>query len=219
MSVSAVRPLAAQPLGARLAQQLRIEILSGKLRQDEHLVELQLAEAYGVSRGPVRDAIKELERDGLVYSARQGYRVAQLTSADVEEIYAIRLMVERTAIEATLGTGQSWERLEVLVEQMRAAAAKGDQDSYIRADIAFHRSFVETGGGKRLQAVWRLFEPTLTALFTINPHPVENMVGHAEEHAEICKSLQAGDDAWRGLLDAHLSRARRRFLAEHFNQA
>lgn len=204
--------IAAQPLGAQLAQQLRIEILSGQLAQDEHLVEAQLAKAYGVSRGPVRDAIKELERDGLVYSARQGFRVAQLTPGDVEEIYTIRLMIERTAIEATLGTGETWEPLEAIVGRMREAAARGDQQQFARLDLSFHRTFLELGGGKRLQAVWKLFEPTLIALFSINPHPVENLINHAEEHAKICASLQAGDDQWRQMLNEHLARARRRLL-------
>lgn len=203
------------PLGARLAQQLRLQILSGRYDQDHHLVETRIAADYNVSRGPVRDAFRELERDGLVYPARQGYRVTQLTADDVDEMYTIRGMIEHTAIESALRHQQSWAPLEHIVEAMREAAAGGDQDEFTRLDLAFHRTFCELGGGRRLQAVWKLFEPTLTALFQINPHPAENLVNHAEEHAALWKSLQKNDDAWQQLLSRHLERARSRFLAAH----
>ena len=197
--------LGAPPLGAQVAHQLRLAILSGDLGEDHHLVESQLAEFYGVSRGPVRDALKDLERDGLIYSARQGYRVAELSPGDIEEIYTIRFMIERTAIEATVGTGQRWEQLEGICAAMREAAERRDQREFSRQDLAFHRHFCEVGGGKRLRAMWGLFEPTMAALFELNPSPVGDLVASAEEHVRLCRSLQEGTDEWKGILENHLS--------------
>lgn len=207
-------PVSNPPLGHKLARHLRREILTGELRQDSHLVESSLAELYGVSRGPVRDALKQLERDGLVYPARQGYRVAALTAADIREIYSIRFMIERSGIENTVGTDEPWQELEQIVEAMRSAAQRGDQSQYTRLDLAFHRTFCEVGGGKRLKAIWELFEPTLTTLFELNPHPAQTLVDHAEEHAQILASLQEGTSDWLPILENHLHRAQERFLKD-----
>lgn len=192
-------------LGSQVAHHLRLAILSGELGEDHHLVEAHLAESYGVSRGPVRDALKDLEKDGLIYSARQGYRVCALNVKDIEEIYAIRFMIERTAIEATLGTGEQWTELEGICTTMLKAAELGDQKEFATQDLAFHRNFCEVGGGKRLRAMWTLFEPTLSALFELNPSPRGDLVASAEEHATLCRSLQEGTEEWRSILENHLN--------------
>lgn len=204
--------LGAPPLGSQLAHELRRDILRGGLARDEHLVEAQVAHQYGVSRGPVREALKELERDGLVYSARQGYRVAELTAADVEEIYAIRFMTESMGIEAAQAAGHDWTELNVLAHQLKTAAQQDDQWEFSQRDMAFHRHLCEAGGGKRLQVIWKLVEPTLIALFEVNRHPAEDLDASAEEHLSICTSLQNGSDEWRAILKSHLDGACERFL-------
>lgn len=211
-ALPAAAPLTSSPLGSRLARRLRLQILSGELPPHSHLVESRLAEQYGVSRGPVRDALKGLEHEGLTYPARQGYRVAEITRQDVDEIFSIRHMIERTAIESGLAGGADWEPLDAAAEQMRAAAARADQPAFAEADLQFHRTVLQLGGGKRSQAVWNLFEPTLAALFTLNPHPGENLTNSAADHARLPAMLRAGDDAWRPWLEQHLDGARLRFL-------
>ncbi|WP_146340002.1 GntR family transcriptional regulator [Nesterenkonia sp. NBAIMH1] len=212
MTLEPAALLASPPLGARLARQLRLQVLAGDLPPHAHLVESRLAQQYGVSRGPVRDALKELEHEGIIYSARQGHRVAQIARQDVDEIFAIRHMAERTAIESGLAAEADWAPLEQRAAEMKAAALRGDQPAFAEADLNFHRSVLQIGGGKRLQAVWHLFEPTLAALFTLNPHPGENLAVSAEDHAALPRMLQTGDDRWRLWLEQHLESARLRFL-------
>ncbi|GAB3848190.1 GntR family transcriptional regulator [Nesterenkonia populi] len=205
-------PLTSSPLGARLARRLRLQVLSGELPPHSHLVESRLAEQHGVSRGPVRDALKELEHEGLAYPARQGYRVATITRRDVDEIFSIRHMIERTAVESGLIADADWLPLEDAAGRMREAAARGEQAAFAEADLQFHRTVLQIGGGKRSQAVWNLFEPTLAALFTLNPQPGENLVRSAEDHASLPAMLRAGDETWRSWLHCHLEGARLRFL-------
>lgn len=199
-------------LGSQLAHHLRRGILSGELEPDAHLKEVRVAETYGVSRGPVREALRELERDGMVYSASQGYRVSALTRADIEEVYSIRFMVESMGIEAAQAAGVDWGRLTSLARELLVAAQEGDQERFATLDMEFHRHFCEVGGGKRLQTIWGTVEPTLRALFEINPLPAEGLVASAEEHLLLCRYLEAGSGQWRGILKKHLDGAGERFL-------
>ena len=88
---------------ARLADaihgQLRAAILSGQCAPGEHLREVEIADRYDVSRGPVREALLQLEREGLVLLRRnRGAVVARLSRADLEEVYSLRLALERLAV-------------------------------------------------------------------------------------------------------------------------
>src|SRR5437588_11613580 len=114
-----------EALWQRVAQALRQAIVLGHLEQGVHLKEPALAQRFGVSRLPVREAIAQLEREGLVrIEPRRGAFVIGVTEEDISDIYACRLMLETEAVRraARRVTPDALAELEKHVDQMRAAA-------------------------------------------------------------------------------------------------
>lgn len=170
-----------------------------------------LAERYDVSRGPVRDALKQLEVDGLIDSVRQGYRVSEVTPEDIDELYMLRLALETLAVERARLKSPDWFELERIVAGLHAAAAEDSQSLFAQWDLQFHSFMYRAGGGKRLRTMWALFEPTLAALAEINPHPADDLQNAADDHERIFRAIVDGDDdAWSVLLTAHLLGAKER---------
>src|SRR5690606_27892766 len=117
-------------LNDRVYEVLRNAIMSGALAQGERLVETQLSEKLGVSRGPLREAIRRLEHDGLVTSIpRRGVTVTVLSRNDVEEIYGLRTALECGAIRiaCTKATASDLQELETLVNQMKLASVEDEK--------------------------------------------------------------------------------------------
>lgn len=205
-------------LGEAVTTALRELILAGTFAQGERLVETELAERFGTSRGPVRDALAELENAGLVVSGeRRGTYVRVLTTEDVDELYTLRHALEtlaaRRAAErvdaATLGV------LERSLDDMHQALAEGDPVEAARADMTFHRTIIETADHSRLLFAWeRLGDQTrmliqgLTGLPPISRDAVLS-------HDEILDAMRAGDPAAaQRTIGEHLDRARRTVIEQ-----
>jgi DNA-binding GntR family transcriptional regulator len=121
-----------------LAEILQAEIIHGRLTPKTRLTEEEIALRYGVSRSPVREALRHLEADGLVVrAARRGIWVAPLSLRDLDEIYACRISLEGLAAEqaAKSPNVQLKERLVQLLPAMRAAAGKGDVEEFFARDV------------------------------------------------------------------------------------
>lgn len=141
-----------------IADALREGIVSGAVPAGSDLVEGDLAARFGVSRGPVRDALRELAREGLVVDLpRRGTLVSTLTFADIQEVYEVREGLEITAAALVIkrATDAEITGLSTLVEEMEAAWARGaTYDESLAADLAFHRSLVALAGNRRLIAAY-----------------------------------------------------------------
>lgn len=121
-----------------LARLLEEEIIRGRLAPTTRLTEEEVAQAYGVSRSPVREALRLLERDGLVVKApRRGIWVAPMTLKDFDEVYACRIPLEALAAAEAAASTDSAGKQELLVnlEVMRAAHAEGDVQRFFDADV------------------------------------------------------------------------------------
>jgi DNA-binding GntR family transcriptional regulator len=144
-------------LAERVRQSLRKAILDGSFAPGERLVEGTIATAVGVSRAPVREAIKALEDEGLVMVLpRRGAFVNRLTSRDANEIYMLRGALEALAFRTAAGTitaGQT-ATLDQIVEAMRQSAADRDVARLSELDVSFHRAVVEFAGNERLLQAW-----------------------------------------------------------------
>jgi DNA-binding GntR family transcriptional regulator len=133
--------------------ELREEILDGRLPAGSRLVEAELAERFGVSRGPIRDALQEMVRTGLaVDHPRRGTFVSSLTERDLEEVYVIRRAIEEAAARLAISRASEAGIAEMFeaVEATEAAYAGGDLASAWEADMAFHRSYCRLSGNGRL---------------------------------------------------------------------
>lgn len=140
-----------------VADQVRDEILDGRLPAGSRLVETELAERFGVSRGPVRDALAELSRSGLAVDLpRRGTFVPSLTERDLAEVYLIRRAIEEAAVRLAIehGTDQEVAQMYAALEATERAYASGDLTAAWEADMAFHRSYCRMSGNGRLLALF-----------------------------------------------------------------
>jgi DNA-binding GntR family transcriptional regulator len=150
--------LASRTLSDDVAMQLREAVLDGRLAPGQRIVERDIAEAMGTSRGPVRDALKLLENEGLVVRyPRRGAFVARLTIEDAREIYSLRQALEMLAVEYTLerASTEQLDELDELVRAMEQLIKRGyTQYEATDLDIEFHDTLYRISGHKRLIAAW-----------------------------------------------------------------
>lgn len=140
-----------------IADQLREEILSAQLPAGSRLLETELAERFGVSRGPIRDALTELAREGLVEDLpRRGTFVAALTETDLEEVYWLRRAIEEAAVRLAVARASDDEIAEMYVrlDEAERAYALGDLPVAWEADMAFHRSYCRMSDNGRLMTLF-----------------------------------------------------------------
>lgn len=145
-------------------QRLRRDILSGHLASGERLIEEQLTQRFGISRAPLREALRELAQQGLVeHLPRRGVRVADLSSADVDELFGLRDLLERYAVTLALPLpdSQGLARLAGALEAMGTAAQDRDVLREHEAHCQFHIEVVALAGQRHLL---QAFEPVILKL-------------------------------------------------------
>ncbi|WP_422769630.1 GntR family transcriptional regulator [Plantactinospora sp. WMMC1484] len=150
---------------------LRREILSGKTQPGERLVEEQLTRRLGISRAPLREALRLLAQQGLVeHVPRRGARVATLSDRDVQELYAVRDVLERHAVRAALPVRSAVELagLEATLSGMREAIQAGDRLGVAEAHRAFHVELVALAGNRQLSAVYEAILLKLQLYMALN---------------------------------------------------
>lgn len=141
------------PLRDVVFKTLRQAILTGELKPGERLMEIHLANKLGVSRTPIREAIRQLEREGLVIMVpRKGAQVASITEKSLTDVLEVRLALEKLAVELACKR-ISYEQKEILKEKMlefEQLAGTDDASLIARADVAFHDAIFESTGNMRL---------------------------------------------------------------------
>lgn len=159
-------------LRTEIIESLKDAILKGDLMPGERLNERVLAERFGVSRPPLREAIRQLESEGLVVSIdRRGSYVRTFTEEDVKEIYLLRYALELAAAEfvAEQESSAKFELLERRLEEMEEAISQGVQAA-IEADFRLHRELVRAAGLRRLLDTWeQLVRELRLALVFVDP--------------------------------------------------
>lgn len=140
-----------------IAERLRAAILNGDLAPGAQLVETALATEFEVSRGPLREALRQLVEEGLLVTVPYtGTHVIKLSVDDVREIYSMRITLERFAFE------QAWDRRDAAFrrelvrrnEALSACIAAGDDAGSIQAELELHGLVYETSGHRLLQRTW-----------------------------------------------------------------
>lgn len=148
--------LVASSLVDLAVERLRHEVLSGSLPPGTRLVEEQVRKRFGISRAPLREALRRLAEQGLVeHLPRRGVRVAALSQDDVEELFDVRDVLEEHAVRVALGAGRV--RLDGVrreLEAMRRAAEEGDAYTRAEAHRAFHTELVALAGRRQLSLTY-----------------------------------------------------------------
>ena len=140
--------------GPKVAESLRQGMFDEVIRPGDPLVEVEIARALGVSRGPVREAFAMLEQEGLVRrAANRRVFMTQLGECDIEEITSLRLCLETLAVQLA-SHGATDEDLSALEENTRAQEAADDDPEAARIDIQFHEILVRSAGHERLLGAW-----------------------------------------------------------------
>jgi GntR family transcriptional regulator, gluconate operon transcriptional repressor len=177
---------------------LRDLIVSGKLRQSEKISEAGLARQLKVSRGPIREAMKQLVAEGLVREEPwRGSFVVELTQEDLAEILDLRAALEQHAVVSVVRTNraQAAKELQDYVSEMHAAAEANDGIALARLDLDFHEAICRLSGNKRLHRAFTREGALLGTLMRIELETdmlYPNLDDLAREHEVITTAITAG---------------------------
>jgi DNA-binding GntR family transcriptional regulator len=183
-------------LRAQVYDALRRAVVTGGLQPGQRVNEAEIARQMQISRAPVREAIRQLEQDGLVVSVpRRGPVVLSLSPADAEEVYTLRADVEARAVRRAISrlTDQDLARLESLIETIREAAAAADRTALLEADIAFHQTIIAAAGWPQLRRIWEGLHPHTLTLYTLRTLSDWSPELLAERHRAVLAALKSGD--------------------------
>ncbi len=163
--------LASSSLVDLSVDRLRHEILAGTLAPGERLVEEQITRRFGISRAPLREALRLLAQQGLVeHLPRRGARVATLSPLDMEQLFEVRDVLERFALTRALPRERSdLKAMEDELDAMRRHQAAGDLVALADAHRRFHTELVRLAGHRQLLAT---YEPIL---FKLQMHMARNL--------------------------------------------
>ena len=199
-SLPPLTPAVKRSLADDVVERLRAAILHGSFKPGESLREEQLAAMLDVSRGPVREALVHLEREGLVIVRRhRGATVAQLSRSDLEEVYSLRLALERLAMQRAVqfATEQDFAAMEVVLEEFDAALSRGPSEKEVaELDIRFHDLIYQAARHQRLYDCWANLRSQIYIFLlsrnVANPDFREITV---KSHADLLDALRTRDEA------------------------
>jgi DNA-binding GntR family transcriptional regulator len=185
-----------KPLRELVFESLREAIISGQLRPGERLMEIQLAEEMGVSRTPVREAIRKLELEGLVVMIpRKGAYVAGLSLKDIVDVFEIRGALEGLAAElaAERITDNELEELERYLVKIADDIEKGDLDKVVATDTEFHSILYQASRNQRLSQIISNLREQIQRFRTTSLSYPGRMKTALEEHRKIVEAISARD--------------------------
>jgi DNA-binding GntR family transcriptional regulator len=206
----------AQPLNMRqqIHSQIKAMLISGELAPGELCSVYQLAEMFGVSRTPVREALLQLAREGLLQPERnRGFRVVVSSPHDLDNISEIRMLLEVPAMMKVANLEppptEQFERARVIYERMATAAKMRNLRKFIQADTEFHLHLISLTGNQRLTALLsdlrdHMHLPGLQRLAQSG-----GLVHSSNEHLQLLEALERGDpNAAADIARAHIGRTR-----------
>lgn len=205
-----------------VADRLRTMIAQGELRAGEWLRQERLARDLGMSFTPIREALKQLEAEGLVeHVPYRGVRVVSFSLDDLLDIYSMRIILEGLAAASAAEriTPEQLAELRALDQRMKALTGPENLAEVRTLNQRFHLLIVEASGRKylirTLNAIWTWFPTMLWSQFLPEKSdPPERESEDNVEHSLILNALEAHDpDAARDAVQRHIERARRTLLA------
>ena len=194
MAEPALDPIAQTPLRVQVAARLRTAIVTGRLRPGESLTETALAQQLKVSRAPVREAIQDLENDGLVETVPyRGKRVKPLTVREVVEICEMRQHFEVMAVRRIVERGTAVEALWAPCREMNEAATAGQREALVAADEAFHRTLIQLSDHELLAQMWAGLYMRIHQIMSLRIDVDVDLSDIAGTHPPIVDALGNGD--------------------------
>jgi DNA-binding GntR family transcriptional regulator len=175
---------------------LRAAITSGELEPGRHLVETELSEMLQISRGTLREALRQLEQEGLLSAGPRGrLSVRHLDAKEIRDIYSVRAALESLAARTLCelpDRQHAIRSLKAAIEAMAAAEKAGLQER-IEADLEFHRTLCRLTGNETLLHSWESLEGSIrmSIMFAGQDKGMKNM--SVDRHYEIVAAIETGD--------------------------
>lgn len=186
------------PLRDVVFNTLRRAILKGELKPGERLMEIALADKLGVSRTPIREAIRKLELEGLVVMApRKGAKVASITERDLNDVLEVRKGMEVLAISLACKriTGEELEKLESIERSFQSLIESGNLTELAEMDVKFHDTIYQATNNQRLV---QLLNNLREQMYRYRMEYLKDIAVRrtlAEEHKAICEALRGRDES------------------------
>ncbi len=207
-----------KPLRDVVSETLREAIISGVLKPGERLMEIQLAEELGVSRTPVREAIRKLELEGFVIMMpRRGTYVSDVSIKDINEVYEIRTALDVLAagLAAERITSEELEQMERLLVEIAEYIEQDQMDKIVEADSKFHDILYQASRNERLKGIISNLREQFTRIRSKSmsfPGRLKNTLG---EHRRLVEALAQGDaEIAQQTAREHLENAEQALLLE-----
>jgi DNA-binding GntR family transcriptional regulator len=205
-----------QSLTHRVTDYLESLIIKGVLRPGERLVETMLANGFKISRGPIREAFRILEGDGLLVTIpRKGTFVAEITTKGVRDICSIRAALEALAVRLSVPVfGKSdFKKIQDLDEKTEEARRKNDMDRYSDLTDEFHNCFIYGNDNEKLQSTYKSFAKQIARFRKIVLSSEHCVVQSLHEHHQITSAVLNKDvDLAERLIKSHVESSGNRLL-------
>lgn len=205
-----------KPLRDVVSDVLRQAIKDGVLKPGERLMEIRLAEELGVSRTPIREAIRKLEQEGFVVMVpRRGTYVADISLKDISQVFEIRGALEELAagLAAERITPDELERLERILVEINEYMANDSFDKIVDADVRFHDILYHASRNQRLVDILNNLREQMLRFRSISMHYPGRLVATWEEHRRMVENIAQHNSAMaRKVAKKHMENSEKTLL-------
>lgn len=206
------------PLRDLVRDELRAQIIDGRLPSGGRLIEQVLADQFGVSRVPVREALRGLEIEGLVTAIpRRGLVVTELSREDIEQLYDVRTQLETLAfgLAAKRATSKEVEDLSEVLEAARKAIAHSDFQKAVELNVDFHNSVIKMAANPFLTAALEPLTGRIRRFILLAKEHERDLT----EHEGLLAAIAAGDETLvANRVRAHMEASRTHNLVAYDHQ-
>ena len=197
-----------QSLKTLAYESIKTAIVKGDLAPGERLLETEIASQMGISRGPVREAIRQLDQEGLTYShPHRGMIVLEMNSEETEKVFVPtrRILEEYVARNAYLHlTNENYQYLESIIKQMESASQEDNFYEMIDLDMKFHSHLIEQAASPSICALWNNIKSRIHSRLLLQGI-AQNSLNIAQEHKDYLSCIREGDiDKIREHLHYHI---------------
>jgi DNA-binding GntR family transcriptional regulator len=206
--------------GERAYEEIRARVAAGEYSAGDRLREEELSSVIGVSRTPIREAIRRLAAEGLVeFLSHRGAHVASWSDAQLREIFELRALIEAYGAQRAANRidEDALQRLEELAQQMEEAAFSGTDDAMEAVSVAnneFHQLVVEQAGSEHLVSFFAKVVQIPLVHRTFRRYGPDNLARSFRQHRELIDAFRAADAAWaESVMRSHILSARHIFDA------
>jgi DNA-binding GntR family transcriptional regulator len=214
---TAFYPVDARTLRQSVTEAIRRGILEGDLLPGAQVNQAQIAEQLGVSRGPVREALGQLEEEGLIKNVPyKGTFVTEITGDYISELYGLRHAIETFAVRQAVqhATPEDLAELRALLSQMRTTAELDDMALMGTLDIQFHYQICRSAHNSLLLQIWKSIEIGVRRCLALRHRTYRSPADVIGTHPDILAAIEAGQaDLASEILGAHIAEAGEQLLS------